>query len=128
MFKKIDHVEITPTNYQRTMDFYTKILGFKVKESKKIGRPPLDEIAYIELGGTVIELLSVTNAPSAPYNPWQAGYRMIAIEVENMDEAMEYLKGKGVEIAQVPVDLGDCIRGEIKDPDGLHIELREWYR
>ena len=51
---------------------------------------------------------------------------MIAIEVEDMDKAVEYLKAKGVEISSGPVVLGKSKRAEIKDPDGLSIELRQW--
>ena len=48
------------------------------------------------------------------------------VSEENMDEAVAHLKSKGVEITVPPVDLGDSFRGEIRDPDGLIIELREW--
>ena len=51
---------------------------------------------------------------------------MMAIEVEDMDKAVEYLKSKGVKISTPPVSLGPSKRGEIKDPDGLVIELRQW--
>jgi len=52
---------------------------------------------------------------------------MMAIEVENMDEAVGYLKERGVEISLGPVTLPDgSKRGEIRDPDGLGIELRQW--
>jgi glyoxylase I family protein len=37
-----------------------------------------------------------------------------------------HLKSKGIEITIPPVDLGDSFRGEIRDPDGLIIELRQW--
>ena len=126
MFKKIDHVEIIPRNLERTLKFYTEILGFRVKERKKVGVLPLEEIVYVELNGTVLELMSVQNAPSVPPDLWRVGYRMIAIEVENMDKAVEYLKGKGVELSAGPVVLGKSKRAEIKDPDGLSIELRQW--
>jgi hypothetical protein len=43
-----------------------------------------------------------------------------------MAEAVEYLKGKGIDLAVEPVDLGGSFRGEIRDPDGLIIELRQW--
>jgi hypothetical protein len=43
-----------------------------------------------------------------------------------MTRAVDYLKGKGVAIAREPVDLGDSFRGEIRDPDDLIIELRQW--
>jgi 4-hydroxyphenylpyruvate dioxygenase-like putative hemolysin len=31
MFKRIDHVEIVPADLQRTINFYTTILGFTLK-------------------------------------------------------------------------------------------------
>ncbi len=43
-----------------------------------------------------------------------------------MDAAVAYLKGKGVELSRDPVKLGNSQRAEIKDPDGLSIELRQW--
>ena len=43
-----------------------------------------------------------------------------------MDRAIEYLKGKGVAVTWGPVNLGASIRAEIKDPDGLTVELRQW--
>lgn len=55
MFERIDHVEIIPPNLEKALDFYTKILGFKVKARSKAGGP-LEEIVYLELGGSVIEL------------------------------------------------------------------------
>jgi glyoxylase I family protein len=126
MFKRIDHVEIIPRDLEKAIKFYTEVLGFKVKERKKIGMPPLEEIAYVQLGDTVIELMSVQNpSPLAP-DLWRVGYRMIAIEVEDMDRAVEYLKSKGVEISSGPIVLGKSKRAEMKDPDGLSIELRQW--
>jgi glyoxylase I family protein len=50
----------------------------------------------------------------------------MAIEVDDMDRAVQYLKGKGVEVSWGPVTLGTSKRAEIKDPDGLSIELRQW--
>ena len=125
MFKKIDHVEITPSDMDRTIRFYTDIFGFSVKMRKKVDSPPLEEVAFLELGGTVLELVLVKN-PAPPSQVPQVGYRMMAIEVEDMDKAVEYLKSKGVEISTPPVNLGPSKRGEIKDPDGLVIELRQW--
>ena len=98
MFKRIDHVEITTGNIEKTLDFYTNILGFKVKERNPMNRPPLKEIVYITLGDTMIELLAFDNpAPISTIAP-QVGYRMIALEVEDMDKAIAFLKEKGVEI------------------------------
>ena len=59
-------------------------------------------------------------------NMWEVGYKRIAIEVENMDKAVTFLKGKGVKFLVEPRALPGSIRGEIEGPEGLSIELREW--
>ncbi len=126
MFKKVDHVEIVPKDAERTIDFYADILNFKIKNRHEVKKPPMKEVIYLELGDTVIEIISVDNAVPKSEELWQIGYRGIALEVENMAKAVEYLMGKGIDIALEPVDLGDSFRGEIRDPDGLVIELRQW--
>ncbi len=126
MFKRIDHVEIIPTDFDRTISFYTEILGFTVRERSRVDKPPLEEIAYLELGNTVIEVMLVTNPTPASREAWQVGYKRIALEVENMESAVEYLESKGVAMTWGPIDLGTSIRAEFEDPDGLSVELREW--
>ncbi len=126
MFKRIDHVEIVPNDFEKSIDFYVTTFGFKVKGRNKVDRPPMKEIAYVELGGTVIEFISAENPSPKSTQPFQVGYRAIALEVEDMDKSTEYLKNKGIDITMGPVDLGNSIRAEIKDPDGLTIELRQW--
>ncbi|MGA2091369.1 MAG: VOC family protein [Endomicrobiales bacterium] len=126
MFKKIDHVEIIPTDINKTIEFYVSILGFKVRERYAVPRAPMKEIAYLELGGSVIEIISVDNPATASQKEWEVGYRAIAIEVEDMDATVNYLKEKGVAITWGPVAIGKAKRAEIKDPDGLPIELRQW--
>ena len=126
MFKRVDHVEIVPRSAEKTIDFYVNVLGFKIKSRNEVKVPPMKEVIYLELGDTVIEIISADNPKAKSGNPWEVGYRGIALEVEDMSEAVDYLKGKGITIARGPVDLGDSFRGEIRDPDGLIIELRQW--
>ncbi len=126
MFKRIDHVEIVPGDMDRSIDFYTGVFGFKIKERHPVERPPLKEIAYLQLNDTLIEMLSFADAAPLSSAPQQIGYRMMAIEVEDMDKAIDYLNGKGIAISWGPVTLGSSKRAEIKDPDGLSIELRQW--
>lgn len=122
MFKRIDHVEIVPSNLERTLNFYTEILGFKIQSRRKLERPPLQELVFIELGGTLIEMFSVKGPAPVSKEPWQVGCRKIALQVEDMDKALKYLKTKGVEISQ-PVNIGTSKSAEMKDPDGLPIQL-----
>ena len=125
MFKRIDHVEITASDLDRSIRFYTDVFGFTMKERFKPPAPDIEEIAFLTLGDTMLELLNMKN--SAP-NPEcaQVGFRSMAIEVHDMGRAIEYLKGKGVAVTWGPVNLGASIRAEIKDPDGLTVELRQW--
>ncbi len=126
MFKRIDHVEIVPRDPEKTVDFYVNILGFRIRSRNEVKMPPMREVIYLELGDTVIEIISVDNPKPKSEASWEVGYRGIALEVEDMAQAVDYLKDKGIAVAWGPMDLGDSFRGEIRDPDGLIIELRQW--
>jgi glyoxylase I family protein len=125
MFKRIDHVEITSGNIERSIRFYQEVFGFRLKERIKPPSPEIEEIAFLTLGDTMLELLAIRNSAPAPKGP-QVGFRTMAIEVDDMDRAVEYLKSKRIEVSWGPVTLGTSKRAEIKDPDGLSIELRQW--
>lgn len=130
MFKRIDHIEIVTDRLDRTVAFYTEILGFRVKARDRIERPggTALELAYLDLGGTVVELMaysgvSLDPAPASEH----LGYRMMALEVEDMDAAARFLEEKGVEIVWGPVVRPTFARAEICDPNGYRIELRQWF-
>jgi glyoxylase I family protein len=125
MFKRIDHVEISSGNLERSIRFYKEVFDFALKERIKPSSPEIEEIAFLTLGDTTLELLAINNSAPPSKGP-QVGFRMMAIEVDDMARAIEYLKGKGVEVSWGPVTLGTSKRAEIKDPDGLSIELRQW--
>ena len=126
MFKRIDHVEIVTGNLDATLNFYQNILGFKMKERMDMNRPPLQAICFITLEDTMLEVLAVKDPAPASTNMFQAGYRIMAIEVEDMDKAVEFLKSKGVELSRPYMTMGKSKRGEIKDNNGFTIELRQW--
>ena len=126
IFKRVDHVEIVPRNAEKTIDFYVNILGFRIKSRNEVKMPPMREVIYLELGDTVIEIISADDPKPKAEIAWEVGYRGIALEVEDMTTAVDYLQSKGIAIVLKPVDLGDSFRGEIRDPDGLILELRQW--
>ncbi|MGH7093266.1 MAG: VOC family protein [Stellaceae bacterium] len=130
MFKRIDHVEIVTEKPEETVRFYTDILGFTVRQRDRIPRPGSDtalNLVYLDLGGTTVELISYEGVPVAPRPELEHfGYRMIAIEVDDMKKALAYLKGKGIEPVWGPMFRDTYARAEIADPNGYHIELRHW--
>ncbi len=132
MFKRIDHVEIVTDQPDETERFYTEVLGFKVKSRDRIersGRGVPMNLAYLDLGGTTVELISYEGAAVDPAPRTEhLGYRMIALEVEDMQQAADYLNEKGVAIVWGPRVRETYARAEICDPNGYHIELRQWFR
>lgn len=132
MFKRIDHVEIVTAQLDRSVQFYIEVLGFTVKARDRIERSSLGvpiELVYLDLGGTVIELIAYEGAAVDPAPQTEhLGYRMIALEVEDMQKAAEHLRTKGVEIVWGPRVRETYSRAEICDPDGYRIELRQWFR
>ncbi|WP_373684633.1 VOC family protein [Ramlibacter montanisoli] len=56
------------------------------------------------------------------------GWQCLALEVDDIDDALRSLKLQGVEAAWGPVKRADYARAEIRDPDGNPIELRQWTR
>ena len=96
-------------------------------ERSSLGVPM--NLVYLELGGTTVELISYENAAVDPAPATEhVGYRMIALEVEDMEAATVYLRGKGVELVWGPKVAESYARAEICDPEGNHIELRQWFK
>ena len=104
MFKRIDHIECSQ-DFDRSHRLLWEVLGFKVKSRQHVEMPPLKEVAYLELGDTVLELMRVRAAAGTPADEWHTGYRMIALEVDDMDKAVAYLTAKGVAITWGPLRL-----------------------
>lgn len=131
MFKRIDHVEIVTDQPERTVEFYTDVLGFTVRFRDRIDASSLGvpmDLVYLDLGGTVVELISYEGASVEPAPEKEhLGYRMIALEVDDMQKTAEYLKAKGIEIVWGPKVRAKYARAEIRDPNGYHIELRQWF-
>lgn len=126
MFRRIDHVEIVPADLERSLRFYSDVLGFRLKSRMPVNAPPLREVIYLTLGDTMLELLGVDGLPAPSGESWQVGCRGLALEVDDMGAAVAALAEKGVKPTVGPVDLGASLRAEIRDPDGVMIELREW--
>ena len=85
------------------------------------------ELFYLDLGGTVVELISYEGVSVDPAPEKEhLGYRMIALEVDDMQKTADYLRTKGVDIV-CPRVREAYSRAEICDPNGYHIELRQWF-
>ena len=124
MFKRIDHIELVTADPERAERFYTGVLGFSVRSRDTV--PGGLRLVYLDLGGTTVELLTYAEPQAPAAEGSRLGYRMMALEVEDMDRALAMLKDKGIAPAWGPVRRPTYARAEIRDPDGNAIELRQW--
>jgi glyoxylase I family protein len=130
MFKRIDHIELLTGRPEEAIRFYTDVLGFKVRSRDRIPVTPLGplDLTYLDLGGTTVELMCYPEArPEPPSSAEHLGYRMMALEVEDMQRALDHLSANGIQPVWGPKTREKYARAEIRDPDGNHIELRQWF-
>lgn len=124
--KKIHHIAIIASDYEKSKYFYTKILGFKIlKETYRAKRDSYKLDLMID-GEYQIELFSFANPPKRLTNPEATGLRHLAFEVENIEASVKYLKEKNIEVETVRVDeITNKKFTFFKDPDNLPLELYE---
>jgi glyoxylase I family protein len=127
MFKRIDHVEIVPKDFELSLRFYTEQLGFRLVDRHAVGGPPITEVAYLTLNESAIELLHA-EVPQARGGRGTVGYNAMAWEVDDMQATLRELEGKGIAPSWGPRTNEAYIRAEIEDPDGNSIELRQWFK
>ncbi len=123
--KKIHHVAIIASDYQKSKRFYTEILGLEIiRENYRAERDSykLD----LKLGESEIELFSFPNPSKRPTQPEAVGLRHLCLYVDDFDEAINWLNKRGIETEPVRID--EYTNGKFtffKDPDGLPLELHE---
>src|SRR5690554_4538847 len=122
---RILHTMLRVGNLQRSLDFYTEVLGMKLLRQKDYpdGKFTLAFVGYgDESDTTVLEL--TYNWDTESYDLGN-GYGHIAIEVDNAYEACEQIKAKGGKVVREagPMMHGNTVIAFVEDPDGYKIEL-----
>ncbi len=126
MLKRIHHIAIICSNYQKSKSFYIDTLGFTaIREVYREDRKSY-KLDLALNGNYMIELFSFENAPARPSYPEATGLRHLAFEVEDLDEVVQILKNKMVLSEPIRTDeFTDKRFTFIADPDNLPIELYE---
>jgi methylmalonyl-CoA/ethylmalonyl-CoA epimerase len=98
--KKIDHIGIAVKNLDETMKFYVDALGLKTA-STEIVEDQKVRIAFIPVGDSEVELIESTS-PDGPVAKFiesrGEGLQHIAFRVDNIEEALQELKNKGIRL------------------------------
>ncbi|MBD5240943.1 MAG: VOC family protein [Barnesiella sp.] len=123
---KVHHIAIIASDYARSLDFYTGVLGLSIISENY--RPERDSYKTdLALNGNyIIELFSFPNPPARLSHPEATGLRHLAFEVDDINKAVEELDAKGIDHEQLRTDEYTGKRFIfIQDPDGLPIEFYE---
>lgn len=125
------HTMIRVGDLERSLNFYTKVLGFK---TIRVSDYPDDKfkLAFVQAPGEEDEssgpMLELTYNYGVDVYDLGSGYGHIALEVDSMDVLAETLAANGQEFSWGP---GVSPNGKkkmafLKDPDGYSIELLEF--
>ncbi len=134
MIKAIDHIGILTNDLEKSVKFYTKVLGFTVATKMEMPEAGFS-VVFVEKAGSKIELMECRgkNAPkrskgveiamgeqSIPINDH------ISFSVDNIEDTVTEFKEKGVIFNLEPMELeGGLKLASFNDPDGVLIELME---
>jgi lactoylglutathione lyase len=122
---RILHTMIRSGNLERSIAFYTEIMGMKLLRQKDY---PKGEFTNAFLGyGDESEqaALELTYNWGVENYDMGTGFGHIALEVDDVYEATAQIKAKGGKIIRDagPMNAGTRIIAFVEDPDGYQIEL-----
>jgi lactoylglutathione lyase len=124
MKSKFTYVGIRVTDLQRSIDFYTKLLGMKIAGRGKIKQTKGETVALqTEEGGFTLELNYYEK--DSPYNTKYTvgeGLDHLAFKVDNLDKALEEARLAGHQTILEMKENGSRW-AYIEDPDGIWIEV-----
>ena len=122
---RILHTMLRVGNLERSIGFYTDILGMQLLRQKDYpeGEFTLAFLGYgPEASNTVIEL---TYNWGTEHYELGGGFGHLAIEVDDVYQATQAIRDRGGKIIRDagPMNAGSTIIAFVEDPDGYQIEL-----
>lgn len=122
---QIHHVAIIASDYEKTRKFYVEQLELPIiRETYRESRN--DYKLDLQVGNVELEIFGMQNPPKRVTNPEACGLRHLAFYVEDIEEAVAWLHGKGIETEEIRWDeLTGKRMTFFRDPDDLPLELHE---
>ncbi len=122
----IHHIAIICSDYDRSKQFYTQVLGLEVLCETYRAERQSYKLDLALPDGTQIELFSFPDPPPRPSRPEAQGLRHLALVVDDLDGAVQQLHAAQVTTEAIRLDE---LTGKrfvfFQDPDQLPIELYE---
>lgn len=98
--KKIAHIGIAVHNIEKSLPFYTTLLGLTLERVEEVESEQV-KVAFLKIGESRIELLEPLSEASAIYTYLQKkgeGIHHIALEVDAIEERLSQLKDNGIRL------------------------------
>ena len=126
MITGIGHIAITCKDIDKSLDFYTRILGLPEAFGMNHDDGSL-WMVYLKTGGDdFIELFTGGGDPAdIPQNA--SGFKHLCLWVDDIETTLHDLKTKGLDVDPEGIRTGrsKCKQYFIADPDGVRIELMQ---
>ncbi len=127
---RILHTMLRVGDLQRSLDFYTKVLGMKLLRKKDYtdGRFTLAFVGYGDESETAV--LELTHNWDTQSYQLGNGYGHVAIEVDDAYKTCEEVSKRGGKVTRPagPMKHGTTVIAFVEDPDGYKIEFIEGSR
>lgn len=118
MIHELNHIGIVVSDLEKSVDFYTDLLGAKKVWGTKVEASGM-EIAYLQLAQGLVELLYFAD------NALPVGANHLGFYTDNLDEDFARIVKQGAEPVVEPrlAGSGAGRQAIVRDPDGVSIEL-----
>lgn len=124
-----DHTAFQVSNMDAAIEFYVTKLGFTF-EFRSVNHEEREECAFLSLGDLRLELLQDLKIADYPKPEPQPPYcPHLAIQTDDMDQAVARLKQNGVPILRGPLKIeGAETWVYFLDPDHNVLEYIQWFK
>ena len=118
----IEHVSIRCRDLEASIGYYQKMFGARVMLRRNL--PNSKQIAYLQIGDTMLELMDFGPAAEPVDSREHYGVTHIGIKTDDFDAAYRDLKAKGADFLGEPFEPAPGIRLVfLRDPNGAILEL-----
>ena len=117
----IDHVNLSVRDLDKSVDFYSRLLGIDVKE--RGGPSP----RWCILGGRDRFYVCFFEVPGATYKPNDIHINHVGLVVDDIDETVRRIHALGfrLQFNDAPVEWPRSKSAYVTDPDGILIEFTD---